>query len=119
MTRLDVLLAVCDRVLAVCDAATAGPWSVTHDADGEVWGINSPRERIVETDMGFYPPGDSDASLIVLSRTALPAFVKAAKNVLRDAHEWEDKYLVDSVAAALLPLFNEQEKAEWGKAGGE
>ena len=112
--RLDILLAVCDRVLAVCEKATEGPWRQHGYAVFLGRGTNTARQFAVM----------SDADFIVLSRTALPAFVAAVKGELR----WAQRSLaptnkdsvyaqesISDIAAALRPLFTPAEREAWEK----
>ena len=72
---------------------TALPWRVeTHiDPDGtvETHGVLAPSgERVIETDMGFYPPGIVDARFIVRAANNFEALLAAAKVSLAELKDF-------------------------------
>ena len=60
--------------LALCSAATPGPWTRHDDGicAGDLYGDPADRDDIVVTDSGAYPPAENDEAFICASRTLLP-----------------------------------------------
>ena len=60
--------------LALCSAATPGPWTRHDDGicAGDLYGEPADRDDIVVTDSGAYPPAENDEAFICSSRTLLP-----------------------------------------------
>ena len=68
--------------------ATPGPWAIVHEVPDEISGIYAGKERIIETDSGFYPPRLADADLIAHSPTDLTRaldLLEAAQAVVKAA----------------------------------
>lgn len=90
-----------DRLQALADAATPGPW--TWGDDDEMWGPPTPtdaqesyeldeddtflyqpgqkRIRIIATDSGYYPPREADQAFIAEAREALPKLIAEVRRL--------------------------------------
>ena len=94
-----------ERLQALAEAATPGPWEWRGDnmhavaltrwtrelAERELgsWQKGEPGPRLIETDAGVYGPCPSDRAFIAAARAAVPALVaevRRLRGVVRDAY---------------------------------
>lgn len=100
---------------------TPGPWKVEYEQihyKGVVSGIYAGKTRIVETDLGFYPPSQGDAERIVacvnachgINPEAVPEMLKALKATEDDL--WNHRANIPGTSNALSIVQKAIAKAE-------
>ena len=87
------LLALCQRIEEVCEAATRAPWTATQDIV-QRWHIDAeyrgPEREYVPVATPLNDPKQNSA-FIALARTALPAFVRWAKAEVERHEPWGNR----------------------------